>query len=366
MLAQFGTDLTSLIITFLFFIIFILFGPRLMTAQTILKLEQEATDLEQMANKSKNYVVRSISKKPDSKLSQNVGNFLEFFAIGPVDADPFGVIKKIDHIVRNSDRRFTYFVNQVAPDFSEEKKRDIKNALEGAMMTHQIAKVVRHYLELIKKYKMFQLAMIIQMQLPLITRMAKAAMNATHAFVDGLPIGDGIGPLVATNMMKGSVNLFKEDEFVVSEEHILGRKVWISKAEGPGASTGYPGKFLIKFLKDKKINKIITIDAALKLEGEKLGSVAEGVGVAMGGSGVDRYEIEEVAVKQGMPLDAVAVKLSEEDALSPMPKEVLLCSKGHRGCQEGRGKVRQERENSDNRRRKHLRRWKRLQRSFKR
>ena len=72
-----------------------------------------------------------------------------------------------------------------------------------------------------------------------------------------------------------------------------------------------------KFILNKKISKIITIDAALKLEGEKLGSVAEGVGVAMGGSGVDRYEIEEIAVKQNMPLDAVAVKLSEEDALRP-------------------------------------------------
>ncbi len=43
----------------------------------------------------------------------------------------------------------------------------------------------------------------------------------------------------------------------------------------------------------------------------------------MGGSGVDRYEIEEIAVKNGIPLDAIAVKLSEEDALSAMPKDVL-------------------------------------------
>jgi hypothetical protein len=323
MLAQFGTDLTSLLVTFIFFIIFILFGPRLMTAQTIFKLEQEAIELERMADKSKGYILKAITKTPDAKLSQSVSNFMEFFAIGPIDADPYGVIKKIDHIVRNSDRRFTYFVNQIAPDFSEEKKLDIKSALEGAMMTQQIAKIVRHYLELIKKYKMFQLAMVIQMQLPLITRMAKAAMHATHAFIDGLPIGDGIGPLVASNMMTGKVTIFKDEEFAVSEESISGRKVWVAKALGPGASTGYPGKFLIKFIKSKNISKIVTVDAALKLEGEKLGSVAEGVGVAMGGSGVDRYEIEEVAVKNGMPLDAIAVKLSEEDALSPMAKDVL-------------------------------------------
>jgi hypothetical protein len=289
----------------------------------MIKLEQEANELEGMAEKSKGYVIKTLSKRPNAKLKENVTNFLEFFAIEPIAADPYGVIKKIDHIVKNSDRRFTYFVNQVAPDFSEARKRDIKNALEGAMMTHQVAKIVRHYLELIKKYKMFQLAMVIQMQLPLITRIAKASMHATHAFVDGMPIGDGIGPLTAANLMKGSVKTYKEDEFSVVETNLAGRRVFISKAEGPGASTGYPGKFLIKFFKAHKISKLITIDAALKLEGEKTGSIAEGVGVAMGGSGVDRYEIEEVTVKNNIPLDAVAIKVSEEDALMPMNKEVF-------------------------------------------
>lgn len=323
MLAQFGGDLLSTIITFIFFLIVVIFGPRLMTTQTILKLEQEATELEGMAEKSKSYILKSISKKSNSKLKENVTNFLEFFAIEPVASDPYGLIKKIDHIVKNSNQRFTYFVNQIAPDFSEAKKRDIKNALEGAMITHQVAKIVRHYLELIKKYKMFQLAMIIQMQLPLITRMAKASMHATHAFVDGIPIGDGIGPLTAANLMKENIKIFKEDEFSVAEANIAGRKVWVSKAEGPGASTGYPGKFLTKFFKNQKIDKIITVDAALKLEGEKTGLIAEGVGVAMGGNGVDRYEIEEISVKNNIPLDAVAIKVSEEDALMPMKKEVL-------------------------------------------
>ena len=323
MLAQFGGDLLSTIITFIFFLIVVIFGPRLMTMQTILKLEQEVKELEGMAEKSKGYILKSLSKRRDSKLKENVSNFLEFFAIEPVSVDPYGVIKKIDHIVKNSNQRFTYFVNQVAPDFSEVRKRDIKNALEGAMMTHQVAKIVRHYLELIKKYKMFQLAMIIQMQLPLITRVAKAAMHATHAFVDGIPIGDGIGPLTAANLMKEKVKVFKEDEFSVAEANIAGRKVWVSKAEGPGASTGFPGKFLTKFFKTQKINKIITIDAALKLEGEKAGSIAEGVGVAIGGNGVDRYEIEEISVKNNIPLDAVAIKVSEEEALMPMKKEIL-------------------------------------------
>jgi hypothetical protein len=67
---------------------------------------------------------------------------------------------------------------------------------------------------------------------------------------------------------------------------------------------------------------IITVDAALKLEGEKTGSIAEGVGVAMGGIGVERFNIERIASKYGIPLYAVLIKMSIPEALSAMPKEV--------------------------------------------
>jgi hypothetical protein len=322
-LSQLGGDWVSTIIWIILFIIFIFFGPRLMTTQSILKLEREAAILEEMAKKTRKRIVKSLSKKPDKKLKDNVRSFMEFFAIPPVGTDPYGVMKKLDHIIRNSDQRFRYFVKQIAPNVSNVKQRNIKNALAGAIMTHQVAKIVRHYLELIKKYKMYQLALVIQMQIPLISRMAKAAMNATFAFLDGAPIGDGAGSLVAANLMKGKVKKIEKDEFVVVRTKINGRDVWIAKAEGPGASIGYPGKFLQKFLKRQRINRIITIDAAMKLEGEKTGTIAEGVGVAMGGSGVDRYEIEQIAVKRNIPLDAVAVKVSQEEALMPMKKEIL-------------------------------------------
>jgi len=323
MLAQFATDWVSLIIWFIIAIIFFLFGPRLMVTQSLIKLEKEASDLEEMAGKAENYVIHSINKKPNPALKKSVKNFMEFFAIGPVSTDPYGVIKKLDHVIRNSDEKFKYFVNQIAPDLSKERQKDIKNALEGAITTYQIAKIVRHYVELIKKYKMFQLAMVIQMQIPLISRIARAAMKATQALAEEVPIGDGIGPLVAANLIKkNSLKIYDNYEFAIAKSEISGKEVWISKAAGPGASTGYPGKFLIEFFKKQKIDRMITVDAASKLEGEKTGTIAEGVGVAMGGSGVDRYEIEEVAVKKNIPLDAIAIKLSEEEALEPMKKEV--------------------------------------------
>jgi len=323
MLAQLGGDLISTIIWFILIIVFFLFGPRLMVTQTILKLEKEASELEEMAEKSKGYILKSISKKSKKDAKNKINNFMEFFAVSPVGTDPYGIMKKLDYIIKNYDSRFRYFVNQIIPNESREKQKNIRNALSGAITTHQIAKIVRHYLELIKKYKMFQLAMVLQMQIPLITRIAKAAMHATHAFVDGIPIGDGIGPLVIASLIKEKVRKFEDEEFVIVKTKLDGRNVWISKAEGPGAATGYPGKFLTKFLKKQRINRIITVDAGLKLEGEKTGTVAEGVGVAMGGIGVERYEIEQVAVKRKIPLDAIAIKVSDEEALMPMKKEIF-------------------------------------------
>ena len=77
---------------------------------------------------------------------------MEFFAVTPISTDPYGIMKKLDHIIKNYDSRFRCFVDQINPNASKEEKKNIKNALSGAITTHQIAKIVRHYVELIKKY----------------------------------------------------------------------------------------------------------------------------------------------------------------------------------------------------------------------
>ena len=324
MLAQIGGsgDITSLIIWFVFPLLLFMMLPRMMSAQTVLKLEKETRELDAMAISSREKIARAVTKRP-AAIRDRMRDFMDFFMVSPIGADPYGIVRKIDLVVRQSDKRFRWFVNQLAPRLNADESANVRNALEGAMMVHQIAKVVRHYLELVRKYKMYQIGMIIQMQLPLIHRMAKAAEAATDAFLEGTPIGDGIGPLIVARLMQNKPHVFVDEEFAVAKARIANRNVLIAKASGPGASTGYPGKFLLKLTKDEKINRIITIDAGLRLEGEKTGSVCEGVGVAMGGSGVDRYEIEEFAVSHNIPLDAVVVKVNEEEALSAMTKEVL-------------------------------------------
>ena len=103
-----------------------------------------------------------------------------------------------------------------------------------------------------------------------------------------------------------------------------GRTAIVVKAEGPGANVGKPGEAIKRVIEQNKgkIALAIVIDAAGKLEGEKVGEVAEGIGVAIGGPEVDKYKVEEVALKHKIPAYAIAIKEDVGDAISPMRKEI--------------------------------------------
>ncbi|MCK4968274.1 MAG: DUF1512 family protein, partial [Candidatus Aenigmarchaeota archaeon] len=102
------------------------------------------------------------------------------------------------------------------------------------------------------------------------------------------------------------------------------------KALGPGSALGKIGHGVESLVKKEKIDYIITVDAAGKLEGEKTGSIAEGVGVAMGGIGVERSRIEDIAVKRDIPMDGIVIKMSPEEASIPIKKTVFMALKNAR------------------------------------
>jgi len=317
-----GNDWVSWIVLMFFWIIFFMFYPRLMVSQIMWKLERTARDLEMMSSKSKKFIIQQIAKKPSKVLRDSVDRFFEFFIITPVSLDPYGIVRKFDHVIKNEKDRFDYFVRQIAPHMDEERRANIGMGLAGGITVHEIAKVVRHYVELVRKTKNVQIAMVLQMQLPLIERIAKAMFKGTKALAKGEPIGDGLGPLVIANLMKNAKFTEIEEDVIMAKVKMDGRNVFLIKAKGPGGRTGYPGKAVRKIVKENKIARIIAIDAAAKLEGERTGSLAEGVGVAMGGPGVERSYIEEVAVERNIPLDSIIVKMSQEEAITPMKKAI--------------------------------------------
>jgi len=319
----FGDSFTNMI-WFLLFILLAFLYPRIMIAQMLFKLEQTAQMLESFTLKAKNIVVKKITKRPKKDLMSAINNFLEFFMIEPVSLDPFGIIKKIEHIFNLYEKRFKYFVSRIAPRLNSEERANLAMGLSGAISLNQIAKIVRHYVELIRKTKNLQLALLLQMQLPMVERISKALLKGTEALTNGWPIGDSVGAFVSAHLIGNRKVKEIETDTIVAKRKIEGRDVYIIKAKGPGGRLGKLGKAVEKIVKREKIAKIITIDAALKLEGEKSGSIAEGVGVAIGGIGVDRAYIEELAVRKNIPLDSVIIKMSQEEAIQPITKEILL------------------------------------------
>ncbi|MEM1883094.1 MAG: DUF1512 family protein, partial [Candidatus Bathyarchaeia archaeon] len=165
----------------------------------------------------------------------------------------------------------------------------------------------------------------IQMILPLIMRESEAFIRALRAFTLGQPIGDGAGALVAARLMYGKAKRIIVPDTIVSEVDIEGRKAYVIKAKGPGGNVGKPGEAIKQVLEELNGNValIIMVDAAQKLEGEKSGEVIEGVGAAIGGPGVDKYKVEEVATKYKVPFYAILIKEGIEDVISTMRKEIV-------------------------------------------
>lgn len=99
----------------------------------------------------------------------------------------------------------------------------------------------------------------------------------------------------------------------------------VTKALGPGGNVGKPGDAIINMLNENegKVTMLITVDAAGKLEGEEAGEVAEGVGAAIGGPGVEKYKIEKAAIEHGVPMYAVAIKQGMEHVVAPLTEPLF-------------------------------------------
>lgn len=323
MMLQIGGDWFNSVFWFFLFMLLAILYPKMLLSQMLFRLGKTASLLDSLTAKGKEIIEKKIEGKSLSDVRKKIDSFLDFFVIEPVKLDPFGIVKKYEHLLELEDRRLKYFVDQIAGGLDEEKKANLISGITAEISLHQITKIIKHYIELIRKTKSYQLGLLIQMQLPLIEKSSKALFKGVEALSNGWPIGDSVGPLVAAKLMKGRIKELKDAEHVLCSRILEGKRVYIMKAKGPGARVGKIRKAIEHVVKQYKIAKIITVDAALKLESEKTGTIAEGIGVAMGGIGVDKAYIEDVAVKNGIPLDSYIIKMSEEEAIMPMKKEIL-------------------------------------------
>jgi len=309
------------------FIIFIFYGQRIQMYVMIREVEGSLYKLKYIKDEGRKTAIETIKEigKPQADPTARVDRFLEYFTISPQSLDPAGVVWKLEHILDVRDVRFKDEVKFMAPAADEIQVNNLENTLEAAMALNYIYKVIRHYYLLGKKTLSLYIIMQLQMILPLIMREAEAYASALKAFAYGQPIGDGAGALVAAKLMYGHEKRKIPKDCVVATVPIEGRTAYVIKAEGPGGNVGKVGDGIKTIIEENegKIATVIMIDAAMKLEGEEIGEVAEGVGAAIGGPGVDQFKIEESILKYRIPINAVIVKEDIGDAVSPMRKEIF-------------------------------------------
>ncbi|MBY9007219.1 MAG: DUF1512 family protein [Candidatus Lokiarchaeota archaeon] len=335
-----NSDPVGLIFNLIFFGLFFVmmfYGQKVQAWQASKQIQSALEKLKNWNNECKEilfdqYSKYSNEKDNDKDIKIKLEDLMQFITIGPVGLDPYGIIPKFDHIIDVRDNRFEGEVASLAPKADRIKRQNLENLLEASMAVDMIYRLIKHYLIMGKKSKSMILLMSISMQLTLIMAMAKSYYNAAKAFAEGSPIGDALGPMVVgclvrdiiTNKEVSAVEIARDT--IYQEFEFEGRTIFVVRAKGPGGTVGKPGK-AIKILVEEhgeSISRIITIDAGLKLEGEKTGSVVIGVGAAIGGIGIEKSYMEDSFTKNSIPIEALICKQSLEDAITTMNRSITL------------------------------------------
>ncbi|MFX1339710.1 MAG: DUF1512 family protein [Promethearchaeota archaeon] len=339
---QFGTDRTadplSLLLNLLFFLLIFVsmfYGQRIQSWKAAKEIQAGLEKLKKWDDECKEILLNEFKKyaekaETDKDLAIKLEDFMTFIAILPVTLDPYGIIPKIDHIIDVRDYRFQEEVAMLAPHAIDSKRQSLENLLEASMAVDFIYRLIKHYLILGKKSKSMILLLQISMQMALIMAMAKSFYYATKAFAEGSPIGDALGPMVAGRFVRDVSNNGEVEAVEISKDTIVqevnfeDRIIYVVRAKGPGGTVGKPGKAIKKLVEENPdaISRIIMIDAGLKLSGDKTGSIAIGVGAAIGGIGVEKYYIEDSSTGKTIPIDALICKQSLEDAITTMKRTI--------------------------------------------
>ena len=319
-------QILTLIITIVIILNFMTDLPqRAQTARYSRSAAQRLAQLEALVLEGKRRAARYLAKLGAPNSYDMVEEFSEnFFRIQPVEIEPTDIIRRLDHIIRTQEKDAEAYVKARLSGISDAARRNAMVTLSIAGALHTVYKVLRHYYLIGRKYDNWVLLMQLSMLLPQYLKELVPYVKAIDAIMQGVPIGDGVGPMVANMLLGLSERREVVEDTVVGVTEVDGRRVYVIKAAGPGANVGKPGKAVAKVADELgcRITRIITVDAALKLEGEETGTVSEGAGAAIGDPGPEKIEIERTAVRCRAPLDAVIVKMSNEEAITAMKREI--------------------------------------------
>lgn len=282
--------------------------------------------LEEMEADARRKAIAYMSSAGIREPSKVLEGFMDnFFLIRPVDIEPVDIIKRLKHLIRIRETSVQDYVKKVLDGAERSVQYSVETVLEVVSALRLLNKLIRHYLELGLKYNNWILVMQLAIQMPELVEIAKAYANSIDAFTSGVPIGDSVGPIVAKMLVNWKEPMREISEGTdLYETEVEGRRIYVIKASGPGSNVGWPGEALEKLIEELggTVDRIITVDAALKLESEESGEVAYGTGAAIGDIGPEKIAMERIASKYSIPLDAVVVKMNEAEALSPLTKKI--------------------------------------------
>ncbi len=314
------------IILYLPFFFFLFYGQRFQMFMAQLEIGSALKRLEKMKNFARGETLQVFEKAgcEGETARRSLDLMVNYFTILPESMDPAGIVYKLEHVLDVRETKLHQDVKNILPSVDDVKARNVGVLIEATAALEQIYKIIRHFYLLGKKTGNVYLVIQLQMILSLVMLEAKAYLSAIYAFENGLPIGDGIGALVAAKMAQGTPAEEIAKDTMMAKIDFEGREVFVVKAQGPGGNIGKTGEGIKRIIEEngERIKLIITVDAKSKLEGEKVGDIAEGVGAAIGGMGVDKFKLEEVASQNKIPLYAVGIKESIAEVVSVMKKEI--------------------------------------------
>ena len=305
-------------------ILFVFYGQRIQLYVTSSELKKGIKKLDSFREESRDELIDYLKKnmKLDVDPVKKIDQFLDYFTIMPVDMDPNGIVDKVQHTVRAREDYTREHLKSLSPQISDFELAKVQTLLEIASSLQMIYKIINHMFLTAKKQNNYPLILPLQMILPFIMEQAVAMKDSIPAFKLGQPVGDGIGPMVVGKMMLPCEKQTVSFQTVLAKTNFEDRTLYLLKAEGPGSTVGRPADALDDITSNSKIDAIIMIDAALKMEGEDSASIARGFGAAIGGIGTERFTIEAIATSKKIPIFSIVVKQSISEAITLMTKEI--------------------------------------------
>ena len=309
------------------FIIYLFYAQRIQAMTMLRQIEVTLRKVKHLRDQSKVTAIKAVKETGNAveDPSPMVDRFVEHFLIPPVNMDPAGVVGKLGQLLNVRETTFESEVKRMAPGASQVEVDTLENLLEVALALNIYYKVIRHFYILGRRTLNIYVIMQVHMILPLLLKEIEAYTAAIQAFTNGMPIGDSVGPIVAAKLIQGNPVREVAKETIAADVSHEGRTLIVLKARGPGGTVGKPGEGIKNLLDENKgkIKLVITVDAAGKLEGETVGAIAEGIGAAIGGPGVEKYKIEEAAQAHDVPLYAIAIKEGIEHVVAPLVEPLM-------------------------------------------